>query len=336
MTEKKLYLITAIYKWKNRFKRLWNGHKPKNVLVVKLDEIGDMVTSVHVFDALKNAYPSAKIDVICKPITASLLKNQKSIHAVYHNLENINDSYDTFIELRGNKESYERIRKLKPKIYLDRGSIRLANKITGGQKHEIETNKQIISSVCSQEILNETEPMLHIGLQDEKIASEFLAKNQLEDFTIFHIGAGDENRRWGHQNFSEIANWLSQEFNQKIVFVGAPDDLELVQKCRENIHVQTYSFIGQGGLLAFASLCEEANLFLGNESGPMHIADIMKTPLLALFGPGVKNVFYPRNKRAKIIHHFIGKDQATKSMEKIQIEEVEKAILSLGILQKHS
>jgi ADP-heptose:LPS heptosyltransferase len=88
-----------------------------------------------------------------------------------------------------------------------------------------------------------------------------------------------------------------------------------------------FNMAGETTLRELAVLCERAELFVGNESGPMHFANISGTPLIALFGPGVKDVFYPYGEKSRVIHH-VDVDIAGR-MEKITVEEVSRAIEEL-------
>jgi ADP-heptose:LPS heptosyltransferase len=54
-----------------------------------------------------------------------------------------------------------------------------------------------------------------------------------------------------------------------------------------------------------ASLISKAHAFVGNESGPLQIADAMGVRSLSFFGPGVKNVFYPQHPQSLVIHKIL-------------------------------
>ena len=91
---------------------------------------------------------------------------------------------------------------------------------------------------------------------------------------------------------------------------------------------------GETNLLQLAALMRSAKLFVGNESGPLHFAIIEKKPLVALFGPGVENVFYPLYPNQKVIHHVSDvdpKDKKQTSMLLITPQEVIEVIKHLAI-----
>ncbi len=59
------------------------------------------------------------------------------------------------------------------------------------------------------------------------------------------------------------------------------------------------------GLLSFFAFIQRASLYVGNESGPLQLADIAAVPLVAIYGPGVPDVFYPISSRSKVLHEIL-------------------------------
>jgi ADP-heptose:LPS heptosyltransferase len=77
----------------------------------------------------------------------------------------------------------------------------------------------------------------------------------------------------------------------KVVFAGTEEDEELIDHIIYEGEIDAIKCIHGFTLLQFAELAKHANLFVGNESGPLHIAALMDTPLVGIYGPGVKDVF---------------------------------------------
>ena len=92
--------------------------------------------------------------------------------------------------------------------------------------------------------------------------------------------------------------------------------------------------VGEFNLLEYAALCESATLFVGNESGPLHIAAAQNTPTVALFGPGVRDVFYPKNNKSIVHHYFLARGHKQQNLENSTIFEinVEEVIKSVDVL----
>ena len=125
----------------------------KEILVIKLDEIGDLVTALPIFYNIHKQYPEAQITLLCKPFNAIFFKNINYVNCI-HEIDILNNSinYDLILDLRGNKQTLKYALTSKPKYRLDRGSIRFKNKFLGGQKNEIDTNLEVISPLIDEEM----------------------------------------------------------------------------------------------------------------------------------------------------------------------------------------
>jgi ADP-heptose:LPS heptosyltransferase len=303
-----------MYKWKviyffsslaslliNHFK---NPRKQvfKKILVIRLDEIGDMITTLPVFEQLKKKFPGAEITVWCLPLTAQLLKYNTAISKIVFNKNELSGKYDLVVDLRGDFKTMWYALTHFPKIRLDRGTVRFRNKFLSEQHpHEVYTNLQVLQPVTG--ILNEHVNIeLPFGKENENAAAQFLEKNSIRQFAIFHTGARKFLRRLPGEKFAATAQHLKEKYQVDIVFVGADEELDDIKKIQGQINFPTYVFNGYS-LLDFAALSSKAFLMIGNESGPMHLAAATNIPVIGLFGPGEPHVFAPFGKKTTFIHH---------------------------------
>jgi len=304
----------------------------KQILVIKLDEIGDMVTAMHVFYNLHNAYPNAQITVVCKPFNFIFFKYLPYVRCI-RDIPSKNDFYDLIIDLRGNNKSVKYALENRPKYRLDRGKIRIFNKFSGGQKNEILTNLEVIKPLLKEQI--STENSLVISSKEKIKIDKFLVANEIAQYAVLHLGARDESRRWPVERFAECIDYLNNKFNISCILAGGEDDDLTNQKCLNMVDkAKNYNVVGKFDLLEFYELCFRSDLFLGNESGPLHIAASAKTKCIALFGPGVKNVFYPLGKNVKIHHYFLKKNHKKQTIKnstifRISVNEVKESIDTL-------
>src|SRR4051812_47736459 len=74
---------------------------PRNIMVVKWDEIGDMATATHVFANLKASYPEAELTVLCKPFVKDLVVHDPFIDKIITDIKLYRKRYDLVVELRG-------------------------------------------------------------------------------------------------------------------------------------------------------------------------------------------------------------------------------------------
>lgn len=274
----------------------------KTILVVKWDEIGDMATATHVFELLRTTYPQAKITVLCKPFVKSLIEHDTHIDEIITSIETYNKSYQLVVELRGTWTTLFKSFFHKAKYRVGRAEVRVANR--GKQLHEIATNAAVVAPMLLKEN-NDLKPHLYFSKTDEKRVGEFIAQNQLHSYAILHVGARRILRQWPLERFAQIAKFLHQQYQLEIVFAGTNEDEAAIQIVKELLNFKSFSFTNGFSLSEFSCLCSKATFYVGNESGPMHMASAFDVPLLGLFGPGVPNVFYPISKNSKVLHHVL-------------------------------
>lgn len=329
--EQWLYLGNVLLsRWVNSGKNIAT-YVPRNILCVKWDEIGDMATCTHVFTLLKKRFPHSKLHVLTKPYSSPLIEHHPAVDMVFTSIKQWNQRYDLLVELRGNRQTLWRTFRYYPKVRLDRGIVRLRHK--GAQLHETLTNFEIIQPVLGD--IPFEKPALFLSEKNILNADYFISQNQLKDFAIIHAGARRELRRWVPKGFAEVCNDIFTNKNLQLVFLGTPDEEKQINEITDLLSVPFVKCTQNFGIMDVAALMKKAKLFVGNESGPLQLADVMEVPLVGLFGPGVTRVFYPQHPRSALVHHVLDCnpcDQihcvrpADSCMKMIQTSEVASAI----------
>lgn len=319
--------------------KLINGSKKPddlvvgNILVFKEDEIGDLCYTLHVFSMLKSQFPHAHITLLCKPFALSLTRSNPSINVTTSNYGDLQKKYDIIIDLRGSWKSLWFSLTHKPQYRLDRGTVRLANKQKGKHPHEVMTNLQVIAPLIAPQYQH-TNPQIYLAEANQEKAARFITANNLGAFAVLHTGARKALRKWNQ--FDKLAAYLHQK-GLNIVFAGDKSDLIDIEHWQQQLNFTTYSVAGSFNLADFAALVSKASIYIGNESGPLHIAAVSNTPSIGLFGPGEPEVFYPWGAHTRAIHHILpcnpcGQNrcvQAIPCIELITLNEVIKEVNAL-------
>lgn len=335
MKEKILFALNAISTriWRNP-NRI-NSNAIQKILVIKWDEIGDMVAALHVFDMLHKKFPKAVITVVCKPFVSSLLTNNPNIHQIITDIDNIpSKKVDIWVELRGTYKTFFKSILSFPKYRIDRGSIRFKQR--GNQPHEVETNYNVIKPVVNPVVNYNGE--IYLTEEENRRVEEMVRSFSAEKFAVFHPGGRSLLRRWRTQNFAELVDYIWEEYHIKTVILGTSEEIEILDEINKLSKHETIIWETQESLKVLYGVLKKANLFVGNESGPLQFADLARIPCVGLFGPGVERVFYPRNSRSRVIHHILPCNPCDQvncvqpndwCMDRIKISEVQRNIDSL-------
>jgi ADP-heptose:LPS heptosyltransferase len=109
------------------------------------------------------------------------------------------------------------------------------------------------------------------------------------EIVVMHVGAGNEFRRWPEESFAQVAAALSIGRDRTVVLIGSSAESASVEKVvaaskRANASARVVAAAGWS-LAELRALCDRASLFVGGDSGPMHIAATSDVPIVAVFGP---------------------------------------------------
>ncbi len=318
------------------------GKNPRNedfktILIIRQDEIGDLCYSTPLFELLKKQYPKAYITLWCRSFAVNLVQNDPHLDKVLFNKIELEKHYDLIIDLRGKWVGLKYAFYHQPKYRLERGLVRLKNKRKGQHPHEIQTGFEIIKPLLK---VGTTlpDPKIYSSEKDQEEATHFVNKHSLKRFAIFHTGARRELRVWPAERFAAVSIHLKEQYDFDTVFIGDKNDVESIKIIQSQIPFNTFSAAGELSLSALSSLSKSAALYIGNESGPLHIAALSNIPCLGLYGPGEPYVFYPYGKKSAVIHHILPCNPCDQihcvhpenpCIKRITLEEVNEKISSL-------
>lgn len=302
----------------------------RKILVIRLDHIGDTIFATPAFHAIKEAYPSARLDVLVNKQSKDVVKNNPHIDRIMtydapwfkqKNRRLIKlkeflrlakalrgEKYDVGIDLRGDSRHIVLmlLAAIRYRIgYGITGCGFLLNKEVGFRPnvHEFEHNLDILRAVGIRAVYKKSE--LFITDEHETFAKEFYTNNGLseKDFVVcIHSGAGYPSKRWLPKKWAQLINALRQQFNAEIVIIGTKDDKTVSDNIKEIAKTKVIDAVGKTTLNGLAALLKKANLFIGTDSGPSHIAAAVDTPSVILYsGTNDARQWAPLGKKIIII-----------------------------------
>jgi len=281
----------------------------KKILILRLSSIGDILLTTPFIRQVRTAFPKAQIDYVIKTGFSELLSNNPHLDNVYdvkpdQGIKGLlvlkkflkKQSYDYVFDLHNNfrtkaltaftNKNAIKKDKLKRTILVYTKHNRYNEIIPIPQRY---LNVGKFAGIKDDELglelfwKDETEKKIDASLNKDKINSQII---------VLAPGAAHYTKRWPLEYFKELIEKISKSYNDSIVLLGSADERKdfdcLVQSQR------VINFAGQLSLLESAAVLSRARLIISNDSGLMHMATAVKTPLIALFGSTVKELgFFP-------------------------------------------
>lgn len=92
-------------------------------------------------------------------------------------------------------------------------------------------------------------------------------------------------KRWPAYKYSELASLLQEKNTAQIVIIGSETEVPLAEHIATDMPEKPFILAGQTSLSRLAAIISFSSVFISNDSGPMHLANALKIPVIALFGP---------------------------------------------------
>jgi len=289
------------------------------IIIVKLDHIGDVVLSIPALRKIRQLLPDAQIDILCGPWAKELLERLPEIDKVFtHEFFNVQSGLG-YLEEKENREAM--IRRLQQEKYDlavnlrkfpdtreltphladfslvfsdDSASETISHPLPGiwrrrGDIVKWSIKDQLLSLANALEF-DETlngEVSVSPGTRDKVEA--LLGGNPFfqSDFIIgIHVGSGDSNRKWPLEHFADLCLLIHETTPANILLLGSAeeelDNQTIIGAVKEKDRIR--SVAGIFSLIEFFHLVKNCDYFIGNNSGPAHIAGLQGVSTLVIFG----------------------------------------------------
>lgn len=109
-------------------------------------------------------------------------------------------------------------------------------------------------------------------------------------------------KRWAAENYAELARRIAFDFGHHVVLLGDRDDAPAAIPIAREAPGRVVNLIGRTDVMEAAAVISRALVFIGNDSGLMHLAEAVGVPVIALFGPTVEEFgYYPSLPQSKVL-----------------------------------
>ena len=300
------------------FKKSISNISIRKIVVIELAHIGDVLAITPALHILRKKFPQSLITVVVSPWAQEVItgnpdideilvydalwfnRNKKSYWSPAKTAAFIKllraKEFDMGIDLRGDVRTIllMRLSGIKKRVgYGFTGGAFMLTDIMPfdvGQrqnKHQIEHNIDFITSIGEGLPYHERDMSLKIFFSDKDIlyVDKLFKDNNItnKDLLIaIHPGAGIATKRWPAERFSSLITKILEKYKIKIVLVGSNEEKDLLKL--PDFGQNLVNLAGETNIKQLAALLKRCSLFIGGDSGVMHIASAVGIPIVAIWG----------------------------------------------------
>jgi heptosyltransferase-2 len=314
-----------------------NGVKQYHrILISRTDRIGDVVLSTPVIKALRNRFPQAYISMMVAPCARDIVEGNPYLdEVIIYDKNGKHKSWLRSIKFASSlrKKKFDLAVILHPTnrmhllTFLAAIPERLGyNRKFGfllnhrkphtkqeAAKHEAEYNLDLLRDYSISG--NPADLFMPIKVESEAYVDELFRKEGIsptDKLLAINPGASCPSKIWPTERFRQVCEKLINLYSLKILILTGPKDISLADKITLHYEAKgrVINLAGKTSLSQMASILKRCALFISNDSGPVHIASALDTPVISIFGrkqPGLSpRRWGPLGKNDKYLHKDIG------------------------------
>jgi len=274
----------------------------KNILVVRNDRFGEFLLNIPAFRALKQSFPDSILTLVVNPYVAQLTSSIDSIDKVIiweNRNHNFSDNLKFARDLKGRKFDlcviFNPSREFNVISFLAGIPLRLGydrkwgflltHKMKDekhlGKKHETEYNLDLVRLIGA----NTQDITLSLKINNGIIIDLFKDEDlrESEDLIALHPFTSDPIKQWPMENFKRLAQGLVKVPNKKVLIIGGQEELGKISEYFVNAGNNIINLIGKTTLVQLAALLAKCKLLISCDSGPVHLASCVNTPVISIF-----------------------------------------------------
>ncbi len=292
----------------------------KKVLVVRLDNLGDVLVTTPAIHAIKQSLPEASLTLLASSVGAQVGRLNPDIDDV---IVYPAPWMDPWKKMPQDSEREQRMISQIRELHFDGAIIftsyhqsplpaaylcyladiplRVAASIDGPgsllttrhkhperMMHEVERGLDLVGAIGMH--TTEENLVLHVPSEAEAQLEQILQERGIEGErpqVVVHPGCSMPARTYPWELYAEIVELLVERLHARVALTGAPDEQELVKRVlgrvRPDLQASVTDFAGGLSFPQFCALIQAADLTITNNTGPMHISAAVRTPVIALF-----------------------------------------------------
>ena len=296
----------------------------QKILVLRLSAVGDVIRTLPAVKALKENYPSSSISWIVEEPSRAFLKSQPEVDEVIlfprkrwtKGIKSLGGMWKTIREMWGfiigiRKRRFDVVLDFhgilksgllsflsgSPKrIGYDRRSTKEGNFLFSNVKVKLpeerisrfQRNLSLLKGMGLE--VKGLKYSLHIPPEDREYVESFFKASSASlkrPLIAIHPGTSPKAffKRWMPDQYAQLADRLIREFNATVLFTWGAEELQWVEDIRKKMKESSLLGPKTESLTQLGEVYRHCDLYIGGDTGPMHIASLMGIPALVIYGP---------------------------------------------------
>ena len=294
-----------------------------NILIIKLRYIGDVLLATPTLRAIKAARPDVRVTMMVNRGTEGVLAGNLDIDEILVlDRGSVAEQWKLIVELRrrrfdtvidltdGDRSAFlswisgapVRIGFNDEHRWRGQGYTQVVQPAPG-VRHRIDRDLEALKLLNIE--AGSKIPQFWLTSEDENSAEQLLEQlgvQRSQSMVILQPGARYWFKAWPPERFAELADRLTFEYSCQVLLGGSQQDINLAQQIQQMAKSTPVIMAGRTTIRQFAAIARKSALFIGSDSGAMHIASAVHTPMVALFGPSNPLEWGPRGGASDVIY----------------------------------
>ena len=310
---------------------------PSSILIIKPCCLGDVLMATPVIAALRQAFPRARIDFAVGGWARAMVENNP-------HLDGLVDCGPVGSGSRYSwREYFGLVRRIRAGGYeacfvLDRSPLISLLPYLGGIPQRVGLDSQgrgfsltvgvpVVGLKHEAELYLDTVRAVGIEVKDPRLefypteedrrhVAEMLRAEPKIPLVVIHPAGGSNPgmilsaKRWPPQRFAALADRLItiiiEECVAQVCLVGGPEDGPIAAAIKDGMRQEPCDLTGQLTFGQLGALLERCDLFIGHDTGAMHLAVAVGAPVVAIFGPSDPRMYGPYGENSVALWHDVG------------------------------
>lgn len=281
---------------------------PTRILVIRLDRLGDVILSTPVFEELRRRFPHAFIAAMVRPACRGVVEHHPAVNdVIVYEKEGAHRSawatvrfarslrryeFDTALILHPSNRSHwiPWLARIPVRLGYDRKcswllTHQLPHRKQEGAQHEAAYTLELLRPFGIRP--GAPRPSVQILPKAAERVAALLERAGIQPSALLvamHPSASCISKRWMPERFAQVADRLAAEHGARICLVAGAEDAAHARAAERAMHQPVVNLAGALTVAELTALLRRCRLLVSNDSGPVHLAAAVGTPVVAIFG----------------------------------------------------